>query len=51
VCDRGAQQMEAELRAEGLRLAQRLSVRNAGQDVSQRPNEDDQVSRPTTEDR
>jgi uncharacterized protein (TIGR02301 family) len=51
VCDRGAQQMEAELRAEGLRLAQRLSVRNAGQDISQRPNEEDQARRPVTEDR
>lgn len=29
-CDRGALQMESELRAQGLRLAQGLSVRNAG---------------------
>jgi uncharacterized protein (TIGR02301 family) len=42
VCDRGAQQMEAELRAEGLRLAQRLSVRNAGQDLSRQPQESDE---------
>jgi hypothetical protein len=34
--------MEAELRAEGLRLAQRLSVRNAGQDLSQQPQESDE---------
>ncbi|MGE0827727.1 MAG: TIGR02301 family protein [Hyphomonadaceae bacterium] len=30
VCDRGAEQTEAELRAQGLRLANALSVRNAG---------------------
>jgi len=40
VCDRGAQQMEAELRAEGLRLAQQLSVRNAGEDISPQRDED-----------
>jgi uncharacterized protein (TIGR02301 family) len=51
VCDRGAQQTEAELRAEGLRLAQGLSVRNAGQDISQRPDESGQMNQPTTENR
>ncbi|MGE0045376.1 MAG: TIGR02301 family protein [Hyphomonadaceae bacterium] len=29
-CDRGAQQMERELRAQGIRLANSLAVRNAG---------------------